>query len=69
VPATLCIAVPFVIVIAGQTTVTLRVMEPEQPFASVAVMVKLTDAALEVGVPWSWPLELMLSQAGAPVSV
>jgi hypothetical protein len=57
-----------VIVIAGQFTVMLRVTLPEQPFASVAVMVKLTAAALEVGVPWSWPPFVIVSQDGAPVS-
>ena len=54
---------------AGQLTATLRDTLPEQPFASVAVMVKVAATALLSGVPWSWPELLMLNQAGAPLSV
>jgi hypothetical protein len=65
----LSIAAPSVIVIAGHTTVTLRVVEPVHPFTSVALIVKLAAAAEAVGVPLSWPLLLIESHAGAPVSV
>ena len=43
--------VPSAMLIAGQLTATLRVVEPVQPFASVAMMVKLVEAAPAVGVP------------------
>ena len=56
-------------VIAGQTVVTLRVVLPVQPFTSVALIVKVTADAAAVGVPWSWPLLVIVSQAGAPLSV
>ena len=67
-PVVLSISVPLFIVKAGQLTVMERVVLPVQPFASVALMVKFTGPVLAVGVPWSWPALVMLSQPGAPLS-
>jgi uncharacterized membrane protein YfcA len=36
---------------------------------TVALIVKVAEAALAVGVPWSWPAFVISSQDGAPLSV
>jgi hypothetical protein len=47
----LSIKLPSKTLMAGQFTTMLRVVLPVQPLASVAVIVKLVEAALAVGVP------------------
>ncbi len=55
-------------VIVGHTGLSVTLLEPEQPSASVIVSVKVTGVRL-VAVPLSSPvLLLMLSQAGSPVA-
>ena len=49
-PPVIVSALPLEMLIVGQTTVTLRVVLPVQPFASTALIVNVTAAALAVEV-------------------